>query len=440
MRRAHAVFPLALALAACGGADTAPDTGETATAAAEVPDGCEAGNGGLMLPAGFCAVVVADDLGRARHLTVAQNGDIYVRLRTDTLGGGIVALRDTTGDGRADVIERFESSAGTGIVAGHSWLWFTTDTEVFRVAMPQDGALVPTGSPQRMVSGFPAQRSHAAKPIAFDGQGALFVTVGGPTNACQPVDQDRQAGVAGEDPCSQLASQTGVWRFDANTPGQVQGRHGAAYAVGIRNAMALDWNSAVGALYVVQHGRDMLDVIAPDHFTAQENATRPGELLYRVQAGDTLHHPYCFWDLSRQQAVLGPEYGGDGEEIGRCADFPEPLAAYPAHWAPNDLKFYDGTAFPERFRGGAFIAFHGSWNRAPLPMGGYIVAFQPMRDGEPAGEYEVFADGFTGAPEIGSPGDAEYRPMGLAIGPDGALYISDSQRGRIWRVRSVEGS
>ena len=437
MRRVHRICLLAAGLAACGGTETEESPpAEPVEATAAAPD-CDPGNGGLMLPGGFCAAIFADDIGRARHLTVAQNGDVFVRLRSDTLGGGIVALRDTTGDGRADVVERFHGSGGTGIAARGDWLWFTTDTEVFRVRLPADG-LVPTGEPQLMVGGFPQQRSHAAKPIAFDGSGGLFVNVGSPTNACQPIEQDRQAGVAGQDPCPEFSRQAGIWRFDATTPGQTQSRHGQAYAVDIRNAMALDWNANAGALYVVQHGRDLLDVMRPASFTPEDNANRPGELLYRLEAGDTMHHPYCFWDLSRQQAVLAPEYGGDGEEIGRCADFEEPLAAYPAHWAPNDMKFYVGSAFPERYRGGLFIAFHGSWNRAPLPMAGYIVAFQPMRDGQPAGEYEVFADGFKGAPEISSPGEAEYRPMGIAIGPDGSLFISDSQRGRIWRVRAVD--
>ncbi|HYH56664.1 MAG TPA: sorbosone dehydrogenase, partial [Anseongella sp.] len=82
----------------------------------------------------------------------------------------------------------------------------------------------------------------------------------------------------------------------------------------------------------------------------------------------------------------------------------------------------------------AFIAFHGSWNRAPLKQAGYIVAFVPFVGEQPSGDWEVFAEGFTGVDSLASPGDAEFRPMGLAEGPDGSLYISDSQKGRIWRV------
>jgi glucose/arabinose dehydrogenase len=420
--------------AACGGdqpgGQTDADTSQAASATAST---CEPGNGGLLLPQGFCAVIVADELGRARHLAVAENGDIYVRMRNDSLGGGIVALRDTTGDGRADIIERFRNDGGTGIEIRNGVLWFSTDTSIYRVALPTDGSLLPTAEPELVVSGFPAQRSHSSKPFTFDGAGGLYVTVGSPTNACQPQDTDRMPG-PGQDPCPEYPRQSGVWRFDANRAGQTQRADGQAYAVGIRNAMSIAWNDGVNALYIVQHGRDVLNVTGPDHFTLEQNATKPGELMYRLAAGDTLHHPYCFWDLDQQQAVLAPEYGGDGQEVGRCGAFKEPLTAYPAHWAPNDIVFYTGTRFPERYRNGAFIAFHGSWNRAPLPMQGYLIAFQPMNVGEPAGNYEIFADNFKGAPEIAGPGDAAHRPTGLAIGPDGSLYVSDSLHGRIWRI------
>lgn len=429
MRRS--VLWAALLATACGGGDDGaqrePGEGEAAAPAGA----CAGDNGGLVLPTGLCATVFADSVIGARHMAVSANGVVYVRAQRDTLGGGLIALRDTDGDGRADERQRFEASRGTGAAIHEGYLYFSTDTTVLRVALPTDGTLVPTAPVETIVHGFPRQRSHSAKPFTFDGAGNLYVTVGGPSNACQP--QDRQPGVPGEDPCGQYELQTAVWRFAANRPNQLQ-TDGTPYAVGIRNAMAIDWNAGVGALYVVQHGRDQLDVIDPEHFTQEDNATKPGELFYRLAEGDSLHHPYCFWDLDQQQAVLSPEYGGDGQEIGRCDQYKAPIAAYPAHWGPNDLLFYAGTLLPEQYRGGAFIAFHGSWNRAPLPMGGYIVAYQPMENGAPVGDYQVFADGFTGQPEISSPGEAAYRPTGLAMGPDGALFISDDTKGRIWRV------
>jgi mono/diheme cytochrome c family protein len=136
--------------------------------------------------------------------------------------------------------------------------------------------------------------------------------------------------------------------------------------------------------------------------------------------------------------MLSPEYGGNGKipisESKFAGQFKEPVMGFPGHWAPNDLLFYTGKQFPERYRNGAFIAFMGSWNRAPLPQGGYKVVFVPFKDGKPSGNYETFADGFAGINPIPDRGAAKYRPMGLAMGPDGALYISDYKKGRIWRI------
>ena len=136
--------------------------------------------------------------------------------------------------------------------------------------------------------------------------------------------------------------------------------------------------------------------------------------------------------------MLAPEYGGNGgKAIGPCAGKRAPLAYYPAHWAPLALAPTSGRQFPSRYAGGIFLAFHGSWNRAPAPQEGYNVVFQPLDGGKASGRYEVFADGFAGGTK--DPGQAAHRPAGLAFGPDGSLYISDDVRGRIWRV-SYRGS
>jgi glucose/arabinose dehydrogenase len=189
-----------------------------------------------------------------------------------------------------------------------------------------------------------------------------------------------------------------------------------------------------GELYVVQHGRDQLHSLWPDLYTVEENARLPAEEFLMVKKGDNYGWPYCYYDPARDKRVLAPEYGGDGRKVGHCSRYDEPLMTFPAHWAPNDLLFYSGSQFPARYKNGAFIAFHGSWNRAPLPQQGFKVAFVPFEEKKPVGEWEIFADGFARTEVIRSVQDAQYRPMGLAQGTDGSLYISDSRKGRIWRI------
>jgi mono/diheme cytochrome c family protein len=132
--------------------------------------------------------------------------------------------------------------------------------------------------------------------------------------------------------------------------------------------------------------------------------------------------------------VIAPEYGGDGEKTAEEGLYDKPAYGFPGHWAPVGLQFYHAEQFPEKYRGGAFIAFHGSWNRAPLPQQGYNIAFLPFDGKYPSGEYEIFANGFKGAPMLLTPNQAKYRPTGLAVGPDGALYMSEDKQGRIWKV------
>ena len=146
----------------------------------------------ISLPAGFHLQVVADSVGRARHIAVRDNGDIYVRLRTATADGyTIAALRDTDGDGRADITAYFDNTTGTGIHIHKNYLYYSSDTTVYRVALGAE--LVPTAAPEIVVAGFPNQRSHAAKPITFDGEGNLYVNIGGPSNACMEEARDRKS-------------------------------------------------------------------------------------------------------------------------------------------------------------------------------------------------------------------------------------------------------
>src|SRR5581483_11405815 len=389
---------------------------------------CDPDNGGIKLPAGFCALVAADDLGPARHLAVAANGDLYVALQGNGEKGGVVALRDTNGDGRLEMKEHFGDESTTGIALHNGYLYLAHPTTIERYKMAP-GELKPSGAAEVIVKDLPTERQHRDKGIAFDGRGSLYINIGAPSNACQ--NPDRQPKVKGQDPCPILEKHGGIWKFDENKPGQTQA-DGTRFATGLRQMPAITWHD--GAVYIAMNNRDALDQFWPELFTAQENAERPSEPLYRAVAGSNFGWPFCFYDYTQKKMLLNPEYGGDGKTTGRCTEFTPPVAAFPAHWAPVDIMFYSGSQFPAHYRGGAFIAFHGSWNRAPLPMAGYNITFQPFSGDKPAGNFEIFAEGFPGKSPLMRPNDAVYRPDGVAQAPDGSLYIGDSQKGRIWRV------
>lgn len=428
---------LSAALAGCGAsahdsAAAAADTtrpGDVVTTPESVafgpPPPCEPGNGGITLPEGFCAIVVADGLGAIRHIAVAPNGDVYAaRMRRGNNGppAGVVALRDTTGDGKADVVEAFGATGGSGVALHGEHLYFAQNDAVLRWRMTP-GQLVPQGAPDTLVTGLPTG-GHSAKSLAFDGQGGMYVAVGSQTNSCQQADRQNRS--PGHDPCTELQTRAGVWRFAADRTGQRQA-DAEHYATGLRNPYAITW--ADGALWATVHGRDQLS--ANWGFSEQDNAELPAEEIFRLERGADGGWPYCYQDGRANRKVMAPEYGGDGQQVGRCGDKLAPVASFPAHWAPNAMVVYTGTQFPERYRNGAFVAFHGSWNRAPLPQAGYNVAFLPMSGGRATGAHEVFADGFAGATPTPS---GAHRPTGLAVGPDGSLYVSDDAGGRIWRI------
>jgi glucose/arabinose dehydrogenase len=391
---------------------------------------CDADNGGITLPAGFCAQVVADGLGAARHAVVAPNGDLYVAIMSDRSDkGGVVALRDSDGDGKFETKERFGNLSSTGIGLRNGYLYVATVNSVIRYKMTA-GQLKPSGEAEVVVAGLPGVREHGDKGIAFDGKGSLYVNVGSPSNACQP--QNRRPHVAGQDPCALLEKHGGVWKFDENKLGQTQG-DGVRWVTGLRQEPAITWHD--GKLYIVMNSRDQLDTLWPEHFTAKDNAERPAEPMFRVdKQNEDFGWPYCFFDYPAQKILLNPEYGGDGTTAGRCSQVSLPIASYPAHWAPVDVMFYSGSQFPAKFKGGAFIAFHGSWNRAPMPQDGYNVTFQPFKGEKPSGKFEIFASGFPGKDPLMIPNEAVARADGVAQAPDGSLYITDSQKGKIWRV------
>ena len=404
---------------------------------------CPHDDSGLELPPGFCATVFADGIGHARHLVVAANGVVYVNTwsgryyghDTPHAGGFLVALQDTTGSGKADVNQRFGETVqsggagGTGITMYKGAIYAEINDKIVRYTLPA-GAIVPRDAPVTIVSGLPLGGDHPMHPLAIDADGSMYVDVATATNACQL--QNRTPKSPGINPCTELQTRGGIWRYDADKTNQTFSP-AERFATGIRNAEGFAVDSAAHRIFVTQHGRDQLHSNWPDLYKPEEEATLPAEELLRLTRGGDYGWPECYYDAARSKLVLSPEYGGDGgNKIGPCARKIAPIAAFPAHWAPNGMALYDKQQFPARYRHGVFIAFHGSWNRAPYPQGGYNVVFQALEGDHASGKCEIFADGFAGA--VKSPDKAAHRPSGVAVGPEGSLYVSDDVRGRIYRI------
>jgi glucose/arabinose dehydrogenase/mono/diheme cytochrome c family protein len=407
------------------------------------PGACPGDDTGLRLAAGFCATVFADAIGHARHLAVSANGVVYVNTWSGRYygndkpheGGFLVALQDTAGAGKANVNQRFGETVqsggagGTGIGLYKGALYAEINDRIVRYALPP-GSNLPKDPPQTVVSGLPLGGDHPMHPFAIDADGMMYVDVATATNSCQP--KNRQPKIPGAVPCKELETRGGIWRYDANKTGQVFSP-ADRFATGIRNGEGFGVDTTGHRLFVTQHGRDQLHANWPDLYKPDEEATLPAEELMSLKQDADYGWPECYYDSFQRKLVLAPEYGGDGgKKVGVCAGKTAPIAAFPAHWAPNGMVFYDKDQFPSRYRNGVFIAFHGSWDRAPYPQSGYNVVFQSLSGDHAGDKCEVFADGFAGAKK--SPDQAAHRPSGVAVGPDGSIYVSDDVKGRIYKI------
>jgi glucose/arabinose dehydrogenase len=383
---------------------------------------CAPDNAGLKLPPGFCALLVAESLGYVRHLAAAPNGDLLAaRGATRGTTGGVLLLRDADGDGAAEQVHRFyEGAGGSGLVIAGNAVYFAPNDRVLKLPwMP--GETAPHGPAVTVATGLPTG-GHASKGLALRGND-LFVSFGSLSNSCQAPGQDRRGPHPGQTPCPELSERAGIWRFAADGVDQTPAS-AHRYGTGMRNPMAMAVEPGSGLLYTATHGRDQLT--ENWSWPAEEGRENPAEEFGPVPDGADYGWPYCFFNPRTQQRLQNPEYGGDGTRQGDCGGRTRPAIGFPAHWAPNGLLFYTGTLFPAEYRGGAFLAFHGSWNRAPAPQEGFRVVFIPFREGRPTGEWRDFALP-AGAPD-------SIRPTGLAQGPDGSLYVGADAQGKIWRI------
>ncbi|MGH9788137.1 MAG: PQQ-dependent sugar dehydrogenase, partial [Candidatus Acidiferrales bacterium] len=340
------------------------------------------------LPAGFRLSVYAEGLGRARFMWFGPDGTLYVG--TNERSGRVWALPDKNRDGRADENIVFAD----GLYAPHSvvwkdgpetslgagWLYIGEGHQVIR-ARDTSGDLR-ADEKEVVVSGLPRGGNHFTRTVGFGPDGGLYVSVGSSCNACIEDDPRRAT----------------ILRFNPDGSGM------ETFARGLRNAVGFTWHPETKDMWSVVNGRDLL------------GDDLPPEELNLVRRGDDHGWPYCYGNR-----IPDPEFGSRE----RCAGTVPDTFEMQAHSAPLGLAFYTGEMFPAEYRGDLFIAFHGSWNRS-VPTG-YKVVRVRFKDSRPVG-IEDFVDVWY------KRGRVEHRPVDVAVGPDGALYISDDRGGTIFRV------
>ena len=281
-----------------------------AAIAADEPDG-------LILPAGFHASIVADGINGARHLAFRDNGDLYVSTRGDK-SNSIVAIH-LDANHKADKVENFSDvKGGTGIRFYHGSLYASSPTTVYRFTFSGDD-LVPNAAPVTIVEGMPSN-GFSARPLAFDGSGAMFVGLGSGGNICVAKDTPKGSPPVGLKPCPDLNNRAGVWRFDADKIDQKFPSDAKQLVTGVRDIDAMDWRSG-DALYGVVHDRNgtshaWSSLVSP----AEENAI--AEEMHRLVQGANLGWPYTYYDIAARARLTAPEYGGDGKTSGSGENIP----------------------------------------------------------------------------------------------------------------------
>jgi glucose/arabinose dehydrogenase len=350
----------------------------------------------LSMPPGFRVAIFADGLENPRSIVVAGNGDIYVAERE---AGRVRLLRDTNGDGRADVSrvvlegmgEKLEGVHGLAIRQGDARLYMVTVRELYSSPIRNDGSL---GSPVRHIDDLPDGGQHPNRTLRWGPDGFLYISVGSQTNGVPEPDEETAT----------------LLRVDPNT---WQRR---IHAEGLRNTIGFGWHPVAGALYGL------------DHNTDHRGDNWPPEELNRISDGHHYGWPFCGGFQEVDWHVAANPDGGNVTREAFCARTEPPVLTYTAHAAPMQMVFYTGSAFPAEYRNDAFVAMRGSWNRNP-PVGYEVVRIRFDDAGVPVA-MEPFVSGW-----LIEDGRAHFgRPMGLAQAADGSLLMGDDENGVIYRI------
>lgn len=337
----------------------------------------------LAVPAGFTASVFASGVTSGRLMAVAPDGVLFVARMSR---GDVVALPDRDRDGKADSVDVVLA----GLTRPHSvafnggYLYIATNPAVLRARYANGTVEAPA---QKFVDLPVSTTSHWTRTIGFGPDGKLYVSIGSSCNLCEEEDPRR----------------TTIMVYNADGSG------GRPYARGLRNAIGFDWDPGTGVLW------------ADDMSEDGHGEEKPADEINRVEDGKHYGWPY-FIDNNEPNPKLTAPKGS----LNAAAATPPALALRP-HLSPIDLRFYTGSQFPAAYRGAMFVALHGSSPNARKERIGYKVVRVVFKDGKPTG-VEDFVTGWL------KDGQVLGRPAGLVTGADGALYISDDNKGFVYRV------
>jgi glucose/arabinose dehydrogenase len=335
----------------------------------------------LAVPRGFKASVFASDLAGARLMTVSPEGVLLVARRPRN---EVLELPDVDKDGRAEphvILSNLTNAHSLAFKDG--WLYVATTPAIVRVRWANGK---PIGEPEK-VADLPSSTPsvHVSRTINFGPDGRLYVSIGSSCNVCVEGDPRRTT--------IQVVKPDGTLQ---------------PFARGLHNAIGFDWDPRTGRMWAGETGQDNLgDDFPPDEIDLIE---------------DGRHYGFPFFIANNRPNADQPELQGRTPDVS-AADAVQPALDLPAHISPIDMRFYRGTQFPAAYRGALFIALHGSARKT----NGYRVSRVLMQDGRPVG-IEDFATGFL------KDGVVFGRPAGLATGADGALYVSDDNKGFIYRI------